>query len=98
MFTGSARAAQYHKIGSGTDSCGTWTSARSTRTGWFQDSQWVLGFLSGFGYMGKRDGYDPLDGLDAEGVWAWVDNYCGTHPLEELSGAAEAFIVAHPFR
>jgi hypothetical protein len=37
-----------------------------------------------------------LNGVDAQGVWAWIDNYCHANPLDEVSGAAEAFVNAHP--
>jgi hypothetical protein len=74
-------------------SCGTWTADRRQRSGGaLQDEQWVLGFLSGVGY----EGYDPLNGMDAEGVWAWIDNYCREHPIEQIIAAAEAFKSAHP--
>jgi len=29
---------------------------------------------------------------DAEGLWAWVDNYCGTHPLNSIGQAADALL------
>ncbi len=58
--------------------------------------QWILGFLSGVGYAGNESGLDPLIGVDDEGVWAWVDNYCQAHPLDLLIQAAVAFRMAHP--
>lgn len=58
--------------------------------------QWVLGFLSGVGYAANQDGIDPLNGVDDQGVWAWVDNYCRNHPLNLVVTAAAAFRVAHP--
>jgi hypothetical protein len=62
--------------------------------------QWVLGFASGVaeGYhLGtNRKGFDPLTGIDAQGVWAWIDNYCRTHPLDSVQTAAANFVLAHP--
>jgi len=37
-----------------------------------------------------------LNGTDADGVWAWIDNYCQEHPIDRLFIAAEAFAKAHP--
>jgi hypothetical protein len=73
------KANAYTSIGQGTLSCGIWTAWRRT-SGALGPEQWVLGFLSGIGAAG-RAGDDPLDGMDAEGVWAWIDIYCSIHPL-----------------
>lgn len=97
LFTGSARA-EIQIIGGGIDSCGTWTADRRTRTIWVQDGQWVLGFLSGIAYAMNAQDYDPLETMDAQDVWAWLDNYCQTHPLEHIGRAAATFVAAHPRR
>jgi hypothetical protein len=92
MFAGSARA-EYHLLGPGGSSCGSWTAHGRTRD-WFQLS-WVLGFLSGIGYA-DAPRHDPLRGVDAEGVAGWLDNYCQAHPLQKLVDAAKAFVDEHP--
>jgi hypothetical protein len=46
-----------------------------------QHQAWVVGFLSGVGFVGQN-GDDPSDGVDADGIWAWIDNYCRAHPIE----------------
>ena len=82
-------------IGAGIDSCGRWTADRQPVRGVSaaQDEQWVLGFLSAIGYA-TADG--PLDGVDAQAVLAWVDNYCRANPLDHIMDAAHAFYQAHP--
>jgi hypothetical protein len=95
MTDGTLEAEAYTSIGAGAESCGAWTSARHTRS--FQVMQWALGFLSGVGFVG-RDSADPLRGMDAEGVWAWIDNYCQANPIKDVVDAAEAFYDAHPHR
>jgi muramidase (phage lysozyme) len=35
-------------------------------------------------------------GVDAEGVWAWIDNYCRANPIKNIGDAAAAFYLAHP--
>ena len=103
---GSAVAASSYKaIGSGNLSCGSWTSARTQVQGggdqsakWLEltYSDWVLGFLSGVGYAGAANNQDPVQGLDAKAVEAWLDQYCQTHPLKDLADAAVAFVDEHP--
>ena len=88
---------QYNQIGSGTASCGAWTENRRQLTdGAVSDEEWVLGFLSGIGYIGY-DNANPLNKTDADGVWAWIDNYCSAHPLSQISDAAAAFYHTHPY-
>lgn len=88
----------YHTIqGAGTASCGTWTASR--RAGGdpaLQVQQWVSGFLSGEGMAAS--GTDTLDGVDPDGLYAWVDNWCATHPIEQIITAAIAFYRFHPHR
>jgi hypothetical protein len=49
------------------------------------------------GFAGQAYGVDPLDGTDAEAIFAWIDNYCRSKPLDQLEQAAVvAFVVAHP--
>jgi hypothetical protein len=94
LMTGSAEG--FALIGSGVESCGTWTaSRRQSEFAAIQPAQWILGFLSGAGYM-SSEGVDPLNRVDAQAVWAWVDNYCLAHPLESIEQAGVAFIDAHP--
>lgn len=90
-------AVAYSLIGAGTDSCGTWLSDHHHHGGdaAHQDEQWVVGFLSGIGFVGDR-GDNPLNGLDAGAVWAWITNYCRANPLVGINDAAAAFYRAHP--
>jgi hypothetical protein len=91
-----AKADAYNLIGAGNSSCGTWTAERA-----HPDqplplllTSWVVGFLSGIGWVGQ-DGDNPLHGVDAEGVWAWVDNYCKAHPIDTIAKGASQFYWAH---
>jgi hypothetical protein len=92
-------ASAFTLIGAGVDSCGTWTADRRHPSGSpaLQDGEWVLGFLSGIGYEGAAS-IDPLQGVDAQAVLAWVDNYCQVNPLDKISDAAKAFYKAHPHK
>ena len=98
-----APARAYTMTGSGSDSCGAWTANhRAYGLGggrpcayqdFLQQSGWLFGFLSGVGSQGINN---PLNGTDAEGVLAWIDNYCQAHPLAKTVDAANAFVTAHP--
>jgi hypothetical protein len=90
-------AAGYALIGDGTLSCGAWMAARrdphSAAT--HMSEQWVVGFRSGIGSMVLGE-LDPLHGMQADAVYGWMDNYCGTHPSEAIEAAARVFIQEHP--
>lgn len=91
----SASAEAYMSGGWGASSCGAWTEARRTGRG-IDAEQWILGFLSGIGWLGGSRGYDPLNGTDAQGIWAWMDAYCHARPLDTVETAGGAFATAHP--
>jgi hypothetical protein len=74
-------------IGIGADSCGTWTADRNNRNQVITDTQWVLGYVAGMGFL---SGKDLLSGLDYGAVVSWVNNYCEAHPLEQVADAAIA--------
>jgi hypothetical protein len=97
LLISSAEAAQpgnYNLLGSGTISCGTWTVWRRVGRASLPE-QWILGFLSGVGYEGGG-GDNPLNGVDADAVWAWMDNYCRANPLDHVANAGAAFFATHP--
>jgi hypothetical protein len=72
-------------MGPGGVSCGQWTKDRATnREEGYADASWVLGFLSGYNFIAK--------GTDSSGAFAWIDNYCAQHPLNDLSDATIALV------
>jgi hypothetical protein len=96
-MTGSAEAAGFALIGDGAESCGSWTVYRRDRRA-SGEEQWILGFLSGIGAAPPSAGpvVNPLNGVDAQAVLIWMDNYCRDHPLDLIMTAGEAFVVMHP--
>lgn len=97
-FIGSAAAQQqstYSLIGQGSISCKAWAAGRHEEST-LGPEQWILGFLSGAGFYGGPAGLDPLKGMDAKTVLAWVDKYCQGRPLDTLATASAAFANAHP--
>lgn len=53
---------------------------------------WVNGLLSAFNYYGSAAASDVANGIDANGVFAWIDNYCAAHPLDSIATATIALI------
>jgi hypothetical protein len=95
MAVAPVEAQAWRVIGAGVDSCGTWTEDRRVRgVGAQQDQQWVVGFLSGAAFTGPN--LDPSNNMDAQGIWAWVDNYCHSNPIKTIRDAAEDFVEEHP--
>jgi hypothetical protein len=92
MAAGDASAEAYRAMGLGLSTCAEWTAAR--RKGLDRAyRQWILGFLSGTGFVGPQD---PLSDVEADEVWAWVDQFCDTHPLKDIQDAGAAFVHVHP--
>jgi hypothetical protein len=89
---------QFHYTGAGRGSCGTWTVDRRTQQA-MPEEQWVLGFIAGQADLSQglspSARLDPLKRVDAEGVFAWMDNYCRDHPLNKIIDAIEDFVLAH---
>lgn len=52
-------------------------------------------FLSGIGFMGSQEGFNPLHDIDPDGLRASMDNYCRAHPLEPIARAAANFFRVH---
>ena len=91
-------AAGYNRLGAGTASCGIWTGFRregSTSARALSSEQWVLGFIDGI-TEASGGSLDPLNGMEPENVWGWIDNYCQANPLKSIAEAGSAFNAAHP--
>jgi hypothetical protein len=48
--------------------------------------EWVLGFVSGANIY--DDSPEMLKQMDEHAIFAWVDDYCRTHPVELVDDAA----------
>ena len=52
---------------------------------------WVLGYISAVNEYGPWSA-DVTQGIDTDGVFGWIDNYCAQHPLHNVDDAAEALM------
>ena len=69
-------------------SCGEWISHREkSDTLALVNTSWLLGYLSG---LAVSRGKDFLSGTDNVSIYKWMDNYCRTNPLRDLSNGGNA--------
>ena len=80
-------------IGAGLKSCGWWTQMRREQVDG-PAGQWVFGYLTAIADWVPAA--NPLSGLDADAVDAWMDNYCRSNPLNQLIDAGRTFYGEHP--
>jgi hypothetical protein len=95
MMTGASSAVSIG--GHGLRDCSTWTADHQSDLPFLAmgDEQWMLGYLSGAGKWGSAD-LDPLNGIEAQTIYAWVSNYCAVSPSAQIQDAGNAFIHVHP--
>jgi len=94
LFLTTQIAAQEQAVlGQGNVSCGSWLNGRkdespqaSTRIAW------VLGYVTAFNQYGSKPKGDVSGGKDTEEIMAWIDNYCGQHPSDDLYRASAALV------
>jgi hypothetical protein len=95
LWATGASAQQYTILGAGTDSCGSWQQERRTRSITLYGSEaWVLGYVTRANYDGASTGANAnlTAGTDAEGLYAWIDNYCRANPLKNFASAVEGLV------
>ena len=69
-------------------SCGEWVSHREkSDTLALGNTSWLLGYLSG---LAVSRGRDFLSGTDNGSLYKWMDNYCRTNPLRDVSSGGAA--------
>ena len=74
--------------------CEAWTSARKGPRGApvaVGLTGWVLGYISAVNEYGPWSA-DVTQGTDTDSVFAWIDNYCAQHPLNNVDDATEVLL------
>ncbi len=80
--------------GTGQSPCSEWSVDRMVAgSGAWQLQQWVLGYMTAYNEL-IRGSADIAGEAGAEGVFAWLDDYCGGAPATTLSVAVQDFIRA----
>jgi hypothetical protein len=94
-----ANGGKFMAYGAGTSSCGKFVAdfdgSQSSQTSMVERVkalEWVEGYLT---YLDKFDKgvADILASTDVNGMELWVYNYCRSHPLENMTQAADALIA-----
>jgi hypothetical protein len=69
-------------------SCGEWVSHREKSDVLaLGNTAWLLGYLSG---LAVSRGKDFLSGTDSGSIYKWMDDYCRTNPLRDVSSGGIA--------
>lgn len=85
-------------MGAGSVSCGTWTLARSQQSAG-EEEDWVDGYITyAEDYEGGLTKRSLTLKTDANGIFAWLDNFCSASPTTNLHSATAALLRAVPFQ
>src|SRR5438270_11418301 len=86
-------AAEEHAVlGQGNVSCGSWLNDRQREDAASSRIAWVLGYVTAFNQYGSKPGGDVSGAKGTEEIMAWIDNYCGRHPSDNLYRASDALV------
>jgi hypothetical protein len=95
LASGSAQARNPAIRGPGTESCGAWTKERAPsgdQGARFDRESWIMGYVSAYNVFALKIDADVARGVDAKGLFAWLDNYSAAHPLDMLGIAANELV------
>lgn len=78
----------------GKTDCGSWIKDKQNQ--YFQQT-WLVGYVSGLNSANiAGDNIDWLEGVSAEQIFVWMDNYCTKNPLDRtLDGVAVLITELH---
>ena len=80
-------------LGQGNVSCGSWlNNDKGDDTQASNRTAWVLGYVTAFNQYGSKPEGDVSGGKGTEEIMAWIDNYCGQHPSDNLYRASAALV------
>jgi hypothetical protein len=82
-------AGEYTILGAGSRPCGSWLQARSqvSPEGAVMQS-WLLGYITSINAHELSITKDIAEGTKPDAMFAWIDDYCASHPLDSVARAA----------
>ena len=78
----------------GAADCGQWLDFRkdtASRTNGVEF--WVMGYLSALSFSTNKEFWESGNGLSAQQVMYWIDNYCRENPLSNVARAADTLFL-----
>jgi hypothetical protein len=96
-FCSAAQADQFIIKGVGAHSCGRWVLDRQAgdyrAMGALAKEAWVQGYITAYNEWAFQRP-DVTAGTDSDGVFAWIDNYCASHPLDTVAVAIRRLVIS----
>ena len=84
----------YHVLGFGNSSCGTWAADKNNKVLRAADITWLQGYLTAFNRFGPEAPIGNITrGIDSEGLAGWIDNYCSVNPTDTINKAAGKLVL-----
>jgi hypothetical protein len=93
---GNTNTDRYTILGQGNQSCGKWIAdRRQDNLAAHTEEAWLLGYLTAYNEW-SNDPNDPNANVtketDADGVFAWMDNFCQSHPVDTIATGSTSLI------
>ena len=88
-IAGVANAKEIMVFGAGSNSCGNWLKDGGSVT----ERAWLQGYITSYNQWKLQVDDDVAKSTDASGMFAWMNNYCRSHPLDPIANAAAVLIV-----
>jgi hypothetical protein len=93
VLTTDIAAQEQAVLGQGNVSCGSWLNDRKgDDTDASSRIAWVLGYVTAFNQYESKPAGDVSGAKGTEEIMAWIDNYCGRHPSDNLYRASAALV------
>lgn len=91
---GADNKGNYMKFGTGNKSCAYYTKHNKNKDllGYL-NRQWVLGFITSYNVYTSGI-HDIAKGTEADGLFAWIDQYCSKNPLDTIS-TSTIYLIQH---
>ena len=82
----------YTALGEGTVSCANWISHRKAGD-WAPLGAWISGYLTAYNEFVWK-GQNIADKSTLDEIDRWMDGYCATHPLSDLTAAVGQLAIS----
>jgi hypothetical protein len=89
-----AYAVPFTNLGEGNTTCGQWLDDRKASPDRvLHEGAWTLGYVTAASRFRAIGTPNFARGVDGHSVDHWLDNYCSTHPLDNIQTAADELVT-----